>query len=107
MGMGRRHGLGYNGWGRGGTGWGRGEKKGGDEREREREWGGGKRGGGGKKRERGTKQICQIASLSSLNSHVFPYAHQMTQISFCIDEKLRKRKQKQALPNFKHSQDEF
>jgi hypothetical protein len=54
-----------------------------------------------------TKQICLIMSLSSLDSHVFPYAHQMTQIAFCIDEKLRKRKQKQALPNFKHSQDEI
>jgi hypothetical protein len=67
------------------------------------------RGSGGEGREggRGTKQICQIASLSSLNSHVFPNAHQMTQISFCIDEKLWKRKQKQALPNLKHFQDEF
>jgi hypothetical protein len=46
-------------------------------------------------------------SLSSLNSHVFPYAHQMTQIAFCIDEKLQICKQKQVLPNFKHSQDEF
>jgi hypothetical protein len=66
--------------------------------------GGGKRGGDG---ERGTKKNCHIASLSSLNSQVFPYGHQMTQISFCIDEKLRKRKHKQALPYFKHSQHEF